>query len=76
MTVNGATRPPALSTRPATPALALSTEQAAAALSVSWDVFHEQIEPELRIIRLGRRKLIPVAELERWISDHAERVLP
>jgi excisionase family DNA binding protein len=60
---------------PATPALALTVEQAAAALSVSYDTFHEQIEPGLRIVRLGRRKLIPVAELERWLAENAERTL-
>lgn len=77
-TANGTTTPaaPVLSARPATPALALSVQEAAAALSVSWDTFHQQIEPQLRIVRLGRRKLIPVAELERWLHDHAERLLP
>lgn len=62
-------------TGPATPALALTVEQAAAAMSVSYDTFHEQIEPQLRLVRLGRRKLIPVAELERWLDEHAERTL-
>jgi excisionase family DNA binding protein len=60
--------------RPGTPALALTVEQAAAALSVSYDTFHEQIEPEIRLVRLGRRKLIPVAELHRWLNERAERV--
>jgi excisionase family DNA binding protein len=60
--------------KPATPALALGVEQAAASLSVSYDTFHEQIEPELRIIRLGRRKLIPVQELQRWLDANAEAV--
>jgi excisionase family DNA binding protein len=60
----------------ATPALALTVREAAAALSVSYDTFHEQIEPELRIVRLGRRKLIPVAELQRWLEAHAEALLP
>jgi hypothetical protein len=30
----------------------LTVEQAAAALSVSWDTFHAEIEPELKIVRL------------------------
>jgi excisionase family DNA binding protein len=60
---------------PRTPALALTVEQAAAAMSVSYDTFHEQIEPELAIVRIGRRKLIPVAELERWLVKKAERTL-
>jgi excisionase family DNA binding protein len=59
--------------KPQTPALALSVEQACHALGVSWDTW-KSIEPEIRLVRLGRRKLIPVAELERWLADHAEAV--
>jgi hypothetical protein len=64
--------------RPATtvPRLALDVGEACAALGVSWDYFSEHVAPELRIIRRGRRKLIPVAELERWLDEHAERALP
>jgi excisionase family DNA binding protein len=66
----------AVSRPPATvPRLALSVEQACAALSVSWDTWKAQIEPEVRIVRVGRRKLIPVAELERWLQEHAETTL-
>jgi hypothetical protein len=50
-------------------------EGACAALGVSWDLFHAEIEPELRIVRIGRRKLVAVTELQRWLDDHAERVL-
>jgi hypothetical protein len=31
---------------------------------------------ELRVVRVGRRVLIPVAELERWLTEHGERILP
>jgi len=61
--------------KPSTPALALSVEQACAALGVSWDTWREHIEPEVRIVRIGRRKLIPLRELERWLADHAESTL-
>ena len=61
--------------RPQTPVLALSIEDAAAALSVSWDTFHNHIAAELRIVRIGRRKLVPVAELEKWLDQHAEKVI-
>jgi hypothetical protein len=57
------------------PALALNVEEACSALGVSWDVWRAHIEPDVAIVRLGRRKLIPVAELERWLSAHASRVL-
>jgi len=73
--VSTKTRPTPPVAGPSTPALALTVEQAAAALSVSYDTFHESIEPELAIVRLGRRKLIPVAELQRWLVEHAEKTL-
>jgi hypothetical protein len=60
--------------KPATPALALDIAQAAASLSVSWDTWKTHIEPNVRIVRIGRRKLVPVTELQRWLDDHAEAV--
>jgi hypothetical protein len=60
--------------KPSTPALALTIEQACAALSVSWDVWRARVEPDVRIVRLGQRKLVPVRELEKWLDDHAEAV--
>lgn len=56
---------------PRTPALALSVKQAADALGVSYAVWHAQVEPQIRIVRLGARKLVPVSELQRWLDDHA-----
>ena len=53
------------------PRLALSSDEAAAALGVSRDFFDEHIAHELRVVRRGRRKLIPVPELERWLAAAA-----
>jgi hypothetical protein len=53
------------------PRLALSREQAANAIGVSTDFLDEHVVPEVRVVRRGRRKLIPVAELERWIRANA-----
>lgn len=61
--------------RPPPPRIALTVDEACASLGVSWDTFHGSIEPELRIIRLGRRKLVPVAELVRWADTQAEALL-
>jgi excisionase family DNA binding protein len=61
-------------TKPVVSPLALTVEQAAAALSVSYDTWHEQIEPDVRIVRLGRRKLVPVTELQAWLDRNAEAV--
>ena len=57
-----------------TPTLALSVEQACEALGVSWDTWRAHIEPDVRLVRLGRRKLIPVSELQAWLDRHAESV--
>lgn len=55
--------------------LALSRAEAAQALGVSIDYLDDHVVAELRVVRVGRRKLIPVTELERWLDEHAERVL-
>ncbi len=57
-----------------TPALALTVEQAAAALSLSWDAFHEHVQPEIRLVRVGRRKLVSTTELQRFLDEHGESV--
>jgi excisionase family DNA binding protein len=55
----------------AVPRLALSPDEAARALGVSRDFFDEHIAPELRIVRRGRRKLIDIGELQRWLSEES-----
>jgi len=55
--------------------LALSKTEAAEALGVSVDFLEDHVLPELRVVRVGRRRLIPLAELERWLAQHSERVL-
>lgn len=49
-------------------ALALSIEDAAAALSVSRDSFERHVMPGIRVLRVGRRLLVPRVEIERWIE--------
>jgi excisionase family DNA binding protein len=56
------------------PTLALSVEQACEALGVSWDTWRAHIEPDVRLVRVGRRKLIPVSELQAWLDRHAQSV--
>jgi excisionase family DNA binding protein len=55
--------------------LALSKREAAGALGVSVDFLEEHVMHELRIVRCGRRRLIPVGELELWLERRASRVL-
>jgi excisionase family DNA binding protein len=61
--------------RATAPRLALSINEACEALGVGWDFWHEHIEPEIRLVRLGRRKLVPVAELQAWLERNAARTL-
>ena len=58
---------------PGVPRLALSKAEAAEALGVSVDFFEEHVMPEIRIVRRGRRRLIPTAELVRWLDGNAHR---
>jgi len=58
------------------PRIALTPAEAAAAIGVGPDFFDQNVAPELRTIRRGRKRLVPVAELERWAAENAERVLP
>jgi excisionase family DNA binding protein len=59
----------------AVPRLALSPDEAAAALGVSRDYLDEHIGGELRWVRCGRRKLVAVVELERWLERSAARTI-
>jgi hypothetical protein len=62
-----------LSTQPAPKAL--SKRAAAASLGVSVNYFEAHVLPELRVIRRGRRILVPTNELDRWLTDSAELTL-
>ena len=44
----------------------LTVNEACASLGVSRDHFERHIVRELRVIRVGRRLLVRLAELERW----------
>ncbi|MDP8942661.1 MAG: helix-turn-helix domain-containing protein [Actinomycetota bacterium] len=55
--------------------LALSRREAADALGVSVDFLEEHVMHELRIVSRGRRRLIPVRELERWLDANAARAI-
>jgi hypothetical protein len=55
------------------PRIALTPPEAAAAIGVGPDFFDENVAPELRLIRRGRKRLVPVTELERWVVESAGR---
>ena len=55
--------------------LALTPVEAAASLGVSRDYLDEHIVPTLKVVRVGRRVIVPVRELERWLEENSARLL-
>ena len=51
--------------------LTVSVDEAAAVLGVSRDFFDRHIAHDLRLIRVGRRVLVPTRELDRWVDASA-----
>lgn len=51
--------------------LALSIDDAARVLSVSRDSFERHVMKDVRVVRVGRRLLVPMSELEKWIDRSA-----
>jgi len=56
------------------PRVALSRQEAAASLGMSLDSFERHVQPELRLIRRGKLRLIPLVELERWAIENADSI--
>jgi excisionase family DNA binding protein len=54
---------------------ALSRSEAAASMGLSLDSFERWIQPSIRLVRVGRVRLVPVAELERWLEQNAEHTI-
>ena len=53
--------------------LALTRAEAAETLGMSLDSFERYVQAEVRLVRRGRIRLVPVGELERWLAENAER---
>ncbi len=51
--------------------VAISLPKAAAYLGVSDETFALHIRPAIRLARAGRRWLVPVSELDRWLAENA-----
>jgi hypothetical protein len=60
---------------PAVRRFALSKAEVAEAFGVSVDFVDEHVWPELRVVRRGRKALVPVVELERWLNEAAARTI-
>jgi hypothetical protein len=53
------------------PRLALPIDQAAAAVGLSETNFRSNVLPQIRSIKVGRTRIVPVLELERWLYLNA-----
>jgi len=51
--------------------LAVSKAEAARLLGTSVDFLEQHVLPELKVVRRGRKVLIPARELERWVEENA-----
>jgi len=57
------------------PRVALTRAEAAESIGMSLDSFERYVQPEVRLVRCGRVRLVPLAELEQWVERNAERPL-
>lgn len=55
--------------------LALTPTEAADVLGVSRSTFYEHIFDSVRVVRVGRKVLVPVRELERWLERNSALTL-
>jgi hypothetical protein len=54
------------------PRFALTRSEAAASIGISLDSFERYVQPQLKLVRKGKLRLVPVRELERWVEENAE----
>jgi hypothetical protein len=57
------------------PRLCLTKREAAQSLAASVDFFEAHVLPEIRVIRIGRKVIVPVVELEAWVQKRAAPTL-
>ena len=57
--------------RPSPPRLGLTIEEAAEAVGMSESSFKRHVQPDLRIVRRGSLRIIPLPEIERWLAENA-----
>jgi hypothetical protein len=53
------------------PPLALSVDRAAAALGLSPSSFRRYVLPHIRSVKVGQARIVPVAELGKWLHLNA-----
>ena len=58
-----------------TPPIAVDRATAASMLAMSVDSFEKYVQSDVKLVRRGKLRLVPVAELEAWCAKNAERTL-
>jgi hypothetical protein len=61
--------------KPRPPRLALTRAEAAESLGMSVDSLERYVQPEVRLVRRGTLRLVPVTELESWLRGNASHAL-
>jgi excisionase family DNA binding protein len=56
--------------------LAYSPTEAAHVLGVSRSLFYELVLPQLKTVRIGRKRLVAATELQRFLDVHGSKALP
>jgi excisionase family DNA binding protein len=49
----------------------LTVAEAAQAVGMSESSFKRHVQPELRIVRRGSLRIIPLSEIEQWLEQNA-----
>lgn len=67
----GSTTPARAKQRLSPPRLGLTVAEAAQAVGMSESSFKRHVQPELRIVRRGSLRIIPLSEIEQWLEHNA-----
>jgi hypothetical protein len=57
------------------PRVSFTRQEAAQSLGVSLSFFAEHVQPQLKIVRRGSVRLVPLRELDRWVEREAQAVI-
>lgn len=57
------------------PRTALTRDEAAVSLGMSLTSFEKYVQPEIKLVRIGGLRLVPISELQRWVDRKAEVTL-
>jgi hypothetical protein len=49
----------------------VTRQEAAELMAMSLDSFERYVQPEIKLVRKGRMRLVPISELERWKDRNA-----